>query len=645
MYNTNRSRSNARGFSLIEALIALLVLSFGMLAIAGFQVTLSRSSDLAKQRSEAVRLAQQKMESLRAYGRVDPPPIGSPAVVNYTNDVVSGPPVGFPDVTTTNADFTRTWTVTANATNTEKWINVQVAWTDRTGQAQTVQLLSVISKFDPQDVGTLATGPGTSAVRKPKNRNINIPYPAITLSGGTQSAFIPPPGGIAYVFDNSTGNIVQSCTGLSVSASTPAAISSLSFDGITNTVTVNASGHSLIVGYTVAIAGTSDSGFNGQFTVVSATAGSSFTYTLPSSPGGASATGGTATRVGGQLLEGLDLASSGASCSGPLLAYLLSGYVRFDSGNSPSGAEPNNPTLSRHDTLPLLASGPLALDVSNRPTPSTGGDPSMVCYAQRQKVVSTTSTAPVTITNVSRSGSTVTVSAPGHAFVVGQTVAINGTTDPAFIGAFVIDSVTAGSSFTYTLPPPLPTGSTGATGGTAALLERLTIAEGVSLSGPFSVYTNVVSRFVSYACVVTPVDHDGVATPKRWWGSVTLVPNSSSSDGTVWSISTGQRKVCRYSADFNGNAKISNSEHPLWYRGVTGALDSQNFLVISDGQSCPTDKAANPLGSPATYADNTTANHQPTGELSFQCANAACAGANKAELEPLATDTTELLMD
>ena len=645
MYNTNRSRANARSFSLIEALIALLVLSFGMLAIAGFQVTLTRSSDLAKQRTEAVRLAQQKMESLRAYGRVDPPPIGSPAVVNYTNDVVSGPPVGFPDVTTTNADFTRTWTVTANATNTEKWINVQVTWTDRTGLTQTVQLLSVISKFDPQDIGTLVTGPGVSAVRKPKNRNINIPYPAITLSGGTQSAFIPPPGNIAYVFDNTTGNIVQSCTGLSVTASTPVAISSLLFDGFTNTVTVNAPGHSLIAGYTVAIAGASDSGFNGQFTVVSATAGSSFTYTLTSPPAATSATGGTATRVGGQLLEGLDLAASGASCSAPLLAYLLSGYVRFDSGNSPSGAEPNNPTLSRHDTLPLLASGPLALAVSNRPTPSTGGDPSMVCYAQRQKIVSTTSTAPVTITSVSRSGSTLTVSASGHAFVVGQTVAINGTSDPAFIGAFVIGSVTAGSSFTYTLPPPLP-GSTGATGGTAALLERLTIAEGVSLTGPFAVYTNVVSRFVSYACVVTPVDHDGVAaTPKRWWGSVTVAPNSDSSAGTVWGIGTGQRKVCRYSADFNGDAKIANSEHPLWYRGVKGALDSQNFLVISDSESCPTDKAANPLGSPATYADNTTANHQPTGELSFQCANAACSGANKAVLEPAATDTTALLMD
>ena len=71
MIHPIQPRSTARGFTLIEALIALLVLSFGMLAIAGFQVTLTRNSDLAKQRTEATRLAQQKVESLRSYGQVD----------------------------------------------------------------------------------------------------------------------------------------------------------------------------------------------------------------------------------------------------------------------------------------------------------------------------------------------------------------------------------------------------------------------------------------------------------------------------------------------------------------------------------------------------------------------------------------------
>jgi type IV pilus modification protein PilV len=637
MRHPYRSRSSARGFTLIEALVALLVLSFGMLAIAGFQVTLTRSSDLAKQRSEAVRLAQQKMESLRAYGQVASN-TGSPHIVNYTDDVVSSTT---PEVTATNATFSRTWTVTANASDTERTINVQVAWTDRAGQAQSVQLLSVISKFDPQDIGTLATGPGGTNVRRPKNRNINIPYPAVTLSGGTRSAFIPPPGNVTYVFDNVTGNIVQSCLGVTPTALAPTPVTITSLSGTGATVTVVAAGHSLVASNTVTIAGTSDAAFNGTFTVTSATAGTSFTYTVAtpfSVP--TTATGGTATQVVTQLAEGLDLAAAaGVSCIN-VDAYLLSGYVRFDTSNNPTGAEPGNPGAD-NNTFPLDTGAPLSINVSNAPSPSLGGDPSMICYSQRQKVVTTTP-SPVAITTLSRSGSTVTVNAPGHTFVAGNTVAINAVSNSAFIGAFVVDSATAGASFTYTLPPPLPT-ATSATGGAATLVQRLTVPETTTVAG----YSTVIARFVSYACIVTPVDHDNsTATPKRWWGKVTINPNTASAAGTVWAIGTssGQYKVCRYSADYNASSGISNSEHPLWYRGVTGALDSQNFLVIDRDEGCPTDRPQDVLGSPVNYADDTTAGHQPGSaeERSFQCPASGCG--TKSVLEP-STTTTDLPMD
>ena len=44
-----------RGISLVEALVAMLVMSFGMLAIVGLQATLRLNADVAKQRAEAVR--------------------------------------------------------------------------------------------------------------------------------------------------------------------------------------------------------------------------------------------------------------------------------------------------------------------------------------------------------------------------------------------------------------------------------------------------------------------------------------------------------------------------------------------------------------------------------------------------------------
>ena len=606
MTQFQRARSNARGFTLIEALIALLVLSFGMLAIAGFQATLSRSSDLAKQRTEAMRLAQQKMESLRAYGQVASS-TATPHIVNYTDDVVSSTA---PEVTTTNATFSRTWTATPNASGTEKWINVTVAWSDRAGQAQNVQLQSVISKFDPQSVGTLATGAGTSNVRKPKNRNINIPYPAVTLSGGTQSAFIPPPGNVAYVFDNITGVIVQSCTGLTATAPTPRAIQTLTSSS--TTVTANASGHTFVAGNSVTITGTSIAEFNGTFTVINPVTAGAFTYALPLVPASNTATGGTATLYATLLVEGLDLSQSTASCTTLTVpGYLLAGYVRFDTANTPTGEEPGSPG-SNNDTLPLLATtqttSPFSLDLRNQST--ANGTPTMTCYSQRQRVVTTNNLTPVNITSVTLSGSTVTVTAASHGFTAGTTLAINGTSNPVFIGAFVVASVPNVNTFTYTLPPPVPA-SASATGGTAVRVQRLTIQEGTSVTG----YTTLQSKFISYVCVVIPVDHDNnLATRNRWWSRVTLNANTNASDGTTWAIGSSSTtyKVCRYSADYNGNGAISNSEHPLWYRGVTDALDSQNYLIIRGNSSCPTDRPADPFSNQAVrYSDDTTAQHQP----------------------------------
>jgi type IV pilus modification protein PilV len=606
-HNNSRlsSRHSGRGFSLIEALIALLVVSFGMLAIASFQLTLNRNGDLAKQRSEATRLAQQKMEQLRAYARVDTH-TGTPHIFNYTDDVVSSAAAEVISANT-NAQFSRTWVVTPNATDTEKWINVMVDWTDRVGAPQRVQLFSVISKYDPQDLGSLsAFVPGSLGSQlRPKNRNINVPYPAVNLAScptgtGACSAFTPPPGNVIYVFDNSSGDIRGSCT--------PVAYTIAAFSGTATTVTITTTlAHGFAAGDQVAIAGAATA-FNGTFAVVTAPSTTTFTYTVATAfATTTSGSGGSATKVI-TLTEGMDLSAvPGLTCTS-MSAYLLSGYVRFDTSNNPTGNEPGS-LGSNNNTRPLDATTPLSLDTSNF---SGSGTPAMTCYAQQQKVV-TTNSPTITISSVSRSGSTVTVNATGHGYVTGDVVAINAVDPPAFIGAFTVTSAAA-NSFTYTLPPPLPTAAAG-TGGNAKKVERLTIPETSNVTG----YTTVTARFVSYACVVTPVDHDGSpSTPNRWSGRVTLNANG-------WNIGTGGTnfRICRFSADYgtNGLGGISNSEHPLWYRGVTGALDGQNYLVIAGDRNCPTDSPQN-FGSPFNASDDTTWEHQPSGSLS--CATAAC---------------------
>ena len=53
---------SSRGVSLIEALVALAVMAFGLLGVVGMQSTLRVNADVSRQRAEAVRMAQEKME-------------------------------------------------------------------------------------------------------------------------------------------------------------------------------------------------------------------------------------------------------------------------------------------------------------------------------------------------------------------------------------------------------------------------------------------------------------------------------------------------------------------------------------------------------------------------------------------------------
>jgi type IV pilus assembly protein PilV len=67
-----RKLSDRKGFSLIELLVAITVLSVGLLAVAGLQGTAMRANSAANRMSAAASLAQEVMEDVTSWGIADP---------------------------------------------------------------------------------------------------------------------------------------------------------------------------------------------------------------------------------------------------------------------------------------------------------------------------------------------------------------------------------------------------------------------------------------------------------------------------------------------------------------------------------------------------------------------------------------------
>ena len=203
--------ASQRGVSLIEAIVAMAVMAFGMLGIVGLQSTLRQNSDVAKQRSEAVRIAEEAIEQWRAFsimGATSGAAFGYASIATPTNLQVIAP-----DATNKfNTTYTLQRTIGSFAPGL-KSMRAEVSWVDRTGQAQSIVLDTIIARADPALSGRLTMDPGGGAALPPQGRHAAIPVVADNRDNGKKSIFMPAGsgGGVLWVFDNLTGVIVGVC--------------------------------------------------------------------------------------------------------------------------------------------------------------------------------------------------------------------------------------------------------------------------------------------------------------------------------------------------------------------------------------------------------------------------------------------------
>lgn len=211
------ARHRGHGASLVEALVALAVMALGMLGVVGVQSTLRLNSDVARQRSEAVRLAQRSIEDARSFTLVEPSGgLASYGDLGELEQAIASPSAG------TAYTLTREVAATGGAGDSDesrlKTLRVKVSWSDRTGAAQSVELNTAVARVMPELAGTLALATRVSAngvpASGPANRNPVIPTAAVDFGLGA-SGYLPPnrPAGdqTAWLFDNLSG-LITLCT-------------------------------------------------------------------------------------------------------------------------------------------------------------------------------------------------------------------------------------------------------------------------------------------------------------------------------------------------------------------------------------------------------------------------------------------------
>ena len=115
--------NKSHGFTLVEVLVAVVILSIALLALAGLMVQSTKNSSWGSHLTEAATLAQDRLERFRAVRPQTDIPEGT------NSDTITAP---------SGIRYTRTWTVTTNGANTLRTITITVTWTDSIAHTITI---------------------------------------------------------------------------------------------------------------------------------------------------------------------------------------------------------------------------------------------------------------------------------------------------------------------------------------------------------------------------------------------------------------------------------------------------------------------------------------------------------------------------
>lgn len=194
----------SRGFSLLEVLIVILVVAFGIVAVVKLQGLMVQDTGFNREQTIALSLAEQKLEDFRVFA--------SMAGEEDSYAAISSQGGGWQEeqIQLKVVTFNRKWRVIHSLEHGEssdyKEIEVIVSWQDASGADREVQVSSVIAGISPQAMLSLLARYSEEGERiRPYDRSLLIPQPARNM--GDHSLYTPPGSTIDIEIDNTSGQV------------------------------------------------------------------------------------------------------------------------------------------------------------------------------------------------------------------------------------------------------------------------------------------------------------------------------------------------------------------------------------------------------------------------------------------------------
>lgn len=194
-------RHSYTGSSLLETLIALLVISLGLLALGRLQTRFWAAQEGARQQGEALQLAQADLDTLRHPLATDPSAWASLASQAETSASLPGSATA----------YLQSRAVASLGTPPLKSLTPMLRWQDREGAWHLLGLSTLLNNHDRRLSAWLALAPDAQGPAAPQGRHAAVPIETRLLSDG-RHAFKPRTDlADVWVFDPGTGRIVGRC--------------------------------------------------------------------------------------------------------------------------------------------------------------------------------------------------------------------------------------------------------------------------------------------------------------------------------------------------------------------------------------------------------------------------------------------------